>query len=468
MRENKVKFNVLNVFLYLGGFILVGLGVNLLDSSTLGMGAWDTVTFNIHDFIYYKLGVTEINFGLFVLPVKYGFVSMGISLTLFTVVISYRRKVKLLFMLLPVFLMGTVINIWHYQIFNGYIASTGFIKTMFFIFGLGTLPLGLVFIIKSSFPAFVFDELTFMIGDIFKVKSFGRIRLWIEITGISIGTIFGALAYLSEGHLGAVNVGSFVIAYLFAPVMAFYLKLFKVTTHETSIKEDFSKIWNEIKISYNTIVNQLKLNRIIKYLLGMVAISLGVVMMLRSDLGNSSWDALHFSLSNLINITIGTATILVALIFTILVIWLNRNYKFLIMAVPILIVGPMIDLFNDVILIDFEATTIFIRILSLTSGILLLPLGGALLLSSTYPAGVFDEFNLVVMRKLKLKSLVPVRVIMELSAVSAAYIFGLMAGIGYGKIHVGTLIFAFTVGVFLKLYLKLFDRIGISENQKTD
>jgi len=470
MRENKVKFNGWNVLLYLGGFILVGLGVNLLDSSTLGMGAWDTVTFNIHDFIYYKLNIQEINFGLFILPIKYGFVSMGISLTLFTVIMAYRRKWKLMFMLVPVFLMGTVINLWHYQIFNGYIATTDFIKAMFFVFGLASLPLGLVFIIKSTFPAFVFDEMTFMLGDIFKVKSFGRIRLWIEITGITIGTIFGALTYLSDGNLGAVNVGSFVIAYLFAPIMAFYMKLFKVTKHETTINEDFTKIWIEIKKSVNVMHKELRWSRVVKYFLGMVSISVGVVMMLRSDLGNSTWDALHFSLTILINITMGTATIIVASIFTALVIFLNRNFKFLIMAVPIISVGILIDLFNDVILVNFEATTMFARILSLSSGLLLLPLGGSLLLISTYPAGVFDEFNLVVMRKLKMKSLVPIRVIMELSAVTTAYIFGIMAGLSFedGKIGIGTLIFAFTVGIFLKLYLKLFERIGLSENQQTN
>lgn len=225
---------------------------------------------------------------------------------------------------------------------------------------------------------------------------------------------------------------------------------------------------DNFKSTIVTLLKELKWYRILKYFLGMTTISVGVVMMLRSDLGNSSWDALHFSLSTLINITIGTATIVVATIFTILVIWLNRNFKYLIMAVPILSVGILIDLFNDVILVDFEATTILVRILSLTAGLLLLPLGGALLLSSTYPAGVFDEFNLVVMRKLKMKSLLPIRVIMELSAVISAFILGLMANIGIGKIGIGTLIFAFTVGVFLKFYLKLFERIGLNENQQND
>jgi len=49
------------------------------------------------------------------------------------------------------------------------------------------------------------------------------------------------------------------------------------------------------------------------YLLGTIVISFGVVMMLRSGLGMSSWDTLHYSLHKLFGITIGTATIIVAL-----------------------------------------------------------------------------------------------------------------------------------------------------------
>ena len=81
------------------------------------------------------------------------------------------------------------------------------------------------------------------------------------------------------------------------------------------------------------------------------------------------------------------------------------------------------------------------------------------------------------MRKLKMKSFVPIRVIMELSAVSLATIFFYMTGETinqsallpiYGNIGIGTLIFAFTVGILLKFYLKLFERIGLNENQQND
>ena len=76
--------------------------------------------------------------------------------------------------------------------------------------------------------------------------------------------------------------------------------------------------------------------------------------------------------------------------------------------------------------------------------------------------------------KLKLRSLVPTRVIMELTAVLTAIFLGYLAGFTYnndftyGKFGIGTLIFALTVGLYLKIYLKLFERIGLNENQQTN
>ncbi len=216
------------------------------------------------------------------------------------------------------------------------------------------------------------------------------------------------------------------------------------------------------------IKEQLKLHRVLKYLVGIVFIALGVVFTLRSDLGNSTWDTLHYSVSHLINITIGWATVLVAGIFVVLVIWLNKDFKYLLMWIPILIVGPLIDFFNDVVFVTLEPTTFLFQLVLFIMGLILLPLGGALLIVSTYPAGVFDEFMLAVMRKTKSNNLIKIRVIMEVTAVSTAFIFGLIAGIGRGKIYYGTLVFAITMGPIIKLLLKLLERIGLSENQQND
>ena len=137
------------------------------------------------------------------------------------------------------------------------------------------------------------------------------------------------------------------------------------------------------------------------YLIGMVFISFGVVMMLRSDIGLSSWDTLHYSIHRLTGITVGTAIIIVAVLFTIYITIANYKWKYMVMIIPVLIVGGLVDYFNLILFVSFEPSLLITRILSYTLGLFLVPLGGTLLIISTFPAGVFDEFMLTIMRKFK-------------------------------------------------------------------
>lgn len=208
--------------------------------------------------------------------------------------------------------------------------------------------------------------------------------------------------------------------------------------------------------------------RVFVYILGFFAIAFGVVFCLRSGIGLSTWDTLHYALHKLMSITIGTATIVVAGTFTVLVIALNKNFKYIFMAIPILIVGPLIDLINLNWMKDFAVSDLYFQIPVYIVGLLLLPLGGALLIISKFPAGVFDEFTLAMMRIFKTKNLIKTRVIIEIAAVLTALIFGLIAGIGLGQISIGTIIFSLTVGTLLKIYLSFFERVGLYETEQDD
>lgn len=204
------------------------------------------------------------------------------------------------------------------------------------------------------------------------------------------------------------------------------------------------------------------------YIFGSIVISFAVVMMKRSNVGLSSWDTLHFSLNQLTGMTFGTAVILVATVFTIFVTAANKQIKYFLMFIPIFFVGLLIDIFDLYILVNFLPTDLTLRIFTYTLGLLLLPFGGSLLIISTFPAGVFDEFMLTLMRLFKTNKMILVRVIMEMSAVVTALILGYAAGIGFGMVNIGTLIFSVSVGMFVKTYLKLFEKIGMYEIEYID
>jgi uncharacterized membrane protein YczE len=432
--------------------------------SQIGAGAWDATNFNLN-ILLQSIGINA----------TIGTTSMIVGLFLFLWVILYRREWKMMLVLIPIFTVFLVIDFWDLIVLSNFHPTDPTLRLFLFGFGLILIPLGLASVIHSNFPATVYDEFSIMMHDILKLKSFATTRLLFELLGVFLAFIFIIIArqFMNETmlnetpYLGTINFGTIVMAVTLGPILNGFLSVFQ-TVEENGIKYVLVIIRDTFKKGIITLKHELKLFRIIKYLLGMVFIAVGVVFMLRSDFGNSSWDTLHYSLSALVNITIGSATIYVALTFTLMVILLNRKIKFLLMAIPIVIVGPLIDLFNLRVFIWLQPETLLTQIPVYFIGLSLLPLGGALLLISSYPAGVFDEFNLALKRLLKMKSLVPIRVIMELTAVLTALILGLIAGVGIGKIGFGTLIFSLTVGFYLKTYLKLFERIGLSEHQQND
>lgn len=439
--ERTIKFNSKNITFYFLGFFILGLGINLMLRANLGAGPWDTVTANLEAYLDQVL-----------FDVTLGTVSFVIAVIMMSVVLLYTRKWVLIGMVFPIFIVAVSIDFWDLIVFGSWEITSLIDRLVFSVLGGVFIPLGLSLVIASHFPAFVFDELTLMFMKITGIKSMTVIRVFIEALGVSLGILFGILAGfkfndLGTYSLGAVGPASIIVVLMLPPLLELFVKFFDQVT-----LDQFKRHLRNISF----------------YLLGTIFISLGVVLMLRSNIGNSSWDSLHFSLHKAFSITVGTATIIVAVIVTFIVMILNKHYKYIFMFVPIFLVGGLIDFFNLFALQSFEPDTLLLQIPTFIIGISILPLGGSLLIISSYPAGVFDELMLVIARKLHTDKIVVVRVIMELAAVTMAFVIGYRVGIGFGKIGIGTLIFSFSVGAFVKMYLNMFERINLYENQQTN
>jgi uncharacterized membrane protein YczE len=215
-----IRINKNSIAWYVSGFFILGLGVNIMKASTLGNGAWDTVTINLRAFLNRNVNLEWVTLGM---------VSFLVSMTLFMIVLVYRKEVRYFFMLIPIFLVALFIDFWNILIFQDRLLETLPWQLLFYIVGAFTLPLGLTMIIKSGFPAFVFDELMRMFVKVFKVSKITYVRLGIEFTGIAIGTIFGYLAFYGvDGTFGAVNIGSFVFTIAFSHIMTLWFFLLKV------------------------------------------------------------------------------------------------------------------------------------------------------------------------------------------------------------------------------------------------
>lgn len=224
------------IMYYVLGFIIIGLGVNVMNASNLGVGAWDTVTINLRSFMNIVVGASWITIGM---------MSFVVSILVMTMVIVYRKDTRYLFMLVPIGLVFISIDFWNLVVFQDRIAGIGFWTTSimigsatvwqyaFFIIGSFILPLGLTLVVKSAFPAFVFDEWMLMFMDIFHTRKITFVRLGIEVFGLAIGTLFGYVTFFrTEGHLGSVNYGSLLFTIFFTSIMGLWFHLLKVQKHE--------------------------------------------------------------------------------------------------------------------------------------------------------------------------------------------------------------------------------------------
>lgn len=209
MQNRKITFTPKNVLFYLSGFLVTALGVIFMLRGDLGAGAWDTVTANLNSYILSLDG----NLSL-------GVTSMLVTSVLFVIVLIYTKKWQLIGMLIPIILMGSVIDFWDILVFGNYYPDVILLQLLFSFLGMMLIPLGLALILSSKFPATVFDEFTLVVMHFFKTEKIVRIRLGIEFLGISLGILFG---FLSGIGFGAVNFGSIVVALVLPSLLNFYI-----------------------------------------------------------------------------------------------------------------------------------------------------------------------------------------------------------------------------------------------------
>jgi uncharacterized membrane protein YczE len=222
-----------------------------------------------------------------------------------------------------------------------------------------------------------------------------------------------------------------------------------------------------LKDAWIDIKSKLTTGRILRYNLGMLLIGIGVSPMVRSNVGVSSWDTLNYSLTSIHSgITFGIASAITSSVIMMVTILLYRNWVYLIMFVPILVVSGWIQVFDQYVFTQMVYEQTWQHILGFTVGMFLLPLGGSLMISTLLPAGVYDEFMLAVLKTVKSSNIALVRAIIEITIVLIALLVGTLTGIGFGKINIGTVIFSLLIGIFISIYLLILERIGLYDRKQ--
>ncbi|MCS5420671.1 MULTISPECIES: YczE/YyaS/YitT family protein [Psychrilyobacter] len=188
---------------------------------------------------------------------------------------------------------------------------------------------------------------------------------------------------------------------------------------------------------------------VLKYLklfLGLFVCSLGIIIIIKSDLGFSPWDVLHQGISKVSSITIGQASIFVGLIVITLDFFLGERIGSG-SILNIIFLGTFMDLILYLDIVP-QGTGITVGIFMMFLGIFILSVGCYLYISTGLGCGPRDALMVALTKKTKLP-VGTVRNIIEISVLGAGYLMGGYAG-------VGTVITALFTGSFIQGVFKLF------------
>jgi len=199
--------------------------------------------------------------------------------------------------------------------------------------------------------------------------------------------------------------------------------------------------------------------KVVIYVLGILITSLGINLLLRSRLGAGAWDTVTNNLSVLINVSLGTASAMINLFILMFIVIYNKSLLYLIVIIPIVGIALSIDFWDILVFGDFSTSLIWLRVMLFIGGGMVLTLGLAMMISTTYPAMVFDELTLSLMKLFHIKKFLTMRLMIELFAIALASILGFMAAIGFGAVSIGSFILAWMIGPMISFHLSWINSI---------
>ncbi|MGM0435953.1 MAG: YczE/YyaS/YitT family protein [Bacillota bacterium] len=207
--------------------------------------------------------------------------------------------------------------------------------------------------------------------------------------------------------------------------------------------------------------------RLIFYFGGFFVTAAGITTILRSTLGAGAWDTVNSNLHEATGITLGTASMAINITLLLIIILYHREKKFFFAFIPIIAIGLFIDLWDQVIYDTFAIETFPVRAVFYLVGTFLLTTGLSLTIVSGYPAMVFDELTIILMKVFKTESFFKSRLFIELFAIFLASLIGFTAGIGFGAVNVGSFILAVILPPILDREIKLIRPIVPFEPRNT-
>ena len=180
--------------------------------------------------------------------------------------------------------------------------------------------------------------------------------------------------------------------------------------------------------------------------MGFAFFAFAIAIVIRANIGATSWAVLEVALSRMFNVTPGTAAVMVGATVLLLALTLREPIGWGTVA-NIMSIGPWLDLFLS--LIPEVNANLPLQLLFLAVGVISMSLGSAIYIGVNAGAGPRDSLMMAIARTTPL-DVRTARGIIE----STAVLIGWMLG---GPLGVGTILFAILIGPGVQLAFRLFN-----------
>lgn len=184
------------------------------------------------------------------------------------------------------------------------------------------------------------------------------------------------------------------------------------------------------------------------FTLGLLILTLGVALIIKSNLGASAWDALAVGESRMFDLTIGTCVFINGIVLIFINAFLLKKRPEILAAATIFVIGMLIDFWLLVVLKDFSPQAVFLQYTALISGILTMGIGVAIYLQAKFPSSPMDTLMVAIHTRFNL-NLRTSRIISETFALLLAFLFK-------GAIGVGTIIVTASLGFVVQYFYPMF------------
>jgi uncharacterized membrane protein YczE len=217
---------------------------------------------------------------------------------------------------------------------------------------------------------------------------------------------------------------------------------------------------------------QFNLKYITLYVLGILALGLGVALFARANLGVPPWDTAILNLKRLlislqISITLGQSSLIHTFSLLMVVLTLGRRWQSLMAVFPMVAISLSIDFWDSFVFINLssDSLNLFTRIVFFVLATFLMTWGLATIIISGFPPNIYDEFHLTILKVFRIKSFALGRWIIEFMGVGTGLLYALIQGDGFGSITILSFILAVAFGSLITFFVKQYKTREILNRQ---